>query len=72
MVLMAVQLPWEAIRALIASALDYVVHLQRDGTGKRAIREICAVEGIDHDRIRLLPLFRRDQKGALIHASPEE
>ncbi|MDW7659152.1 MAG: ATPase, T2SS/T4P/T4SS family [Bacillota bacterium] len=71
MVLMAVQLPWEAIRALIASALDYIVHLQRSGSGKREICEICAVKGVDSDRIKLQMLFRRDQKGALVHASPE-
>lgn len=71
MVLMAVQLPWEAIRALIASALDYIVHLQRGNFGNREISEICVVKGARQEQIVLEPLFRRNRKGELVHASSE-
>lgn len=43
MVLMAVNLPLDAINGLISSAIDYVVHLQRTADGRREINEIAQV-----------------------------
>ncbi len=68
MVLMAVQLPWDAIRSLIASALDILVHLQRTSEGKRQISEICAVINSSSGESLLQPLFIRSESGVLLHA----
>lgn len=67
MVLMAVQLPWEAIRGLISSALEIVVHLSRSSTGKRQISEICQVMSGCADKFLLIPRFRRSEGGDLLH-----
>ncbi len=69
MVLLAVSLPWDVITALICSALDYVVHLQRRLDGKREVNEICAIRRPDQGQNPLVPLFHRNEKGELIHAS---
>lgn len=46
MVLMAVDMPVEAIRSQIASAVDIVVHLGRLRDGSRRVLKICEVEGM--------------------------
>jgi pilus assembly protein CpaF len=44
MVMMSgVGLPLEAVRAQIVSAVDYVVHVARDGDGNRRVAEVAAV-----------------------------
>lgn len=65
MVLMAVQLPWDTIRALIASAIDLLVFLQRDSSGNRLVQEVCAVRMNGSGQIALDYLFQRDKKGVL-------
>ncbi|MEA4888711.1 MAG: ATPase, T2SS/T4P/T4SS family [Clostridiaceae bacterium] len=67
MVLMAVQLPWEAIRELIGSTLDIMVHLRRTLTGKREIDEICSLSTTE-GQIQIHPLFIRSKGGILVHA----
>lgn len=67
MVLMAVQLPWEAIRGLVASALDLVIFLCRDAHGVRSVTEITAVEGLDQQEFKLNTRFIRTEDGDLIH-----
>ena len=67
MVLMAVQLPWDAIRGLIGSALHIMVHLHRTAQGKREINEICLVDHHDNREVTLLPVYCRSERGKLIH-----
>ena len=65
MVLMAVQLPWEAIRGLIGSALNLMIHLHRTLSGKREISEICSVCSQEDGSVLLQPVFIRIKGGDL-------
>ncbi|NLJ69519.1 MAG: Flp pilus assembly complex ATPase component TadA [Firmicutes bacterium] len=56
-------LPLRAIREQIASALDIVVHQGRFRDGSRKITEIAWIEGMEDDRIRLIPLFAFREEG---------
>ncbi len=50
MILMNSSLPWEAIRRLLASTLDLIIHLERLVDGRRVVREIseiCQFDGRD-------------------------
>lgn len=51
MVLMATDMPVEAIRKQIASAIDIIVHLGRLYDGSRKVLSICEVAGIDSNGI---------------------
>ena len=68
MVLMAVQMPWDAIRSLVASALDLIVHLKRTGTGQRIVQEIAALTCSQSGVLDLAPVFIRNPGGQLIRA----
>ena len=46
MVLMAVDMPVEAIRSQIAAGVDIVVHLERLRDGSRKVVEIAEVAGV--------------------------
>lgn len=65
--------PLLAIRQHIASALDIIVHLAKDGNGKRKVIEISEIEGIRDGEIVLNPLFIYDSgrlvrtKNKLLH-----
>lgn len=63
LVLMGMDIPLEAIRHQIASAIDIVVHLGRLRDRSRRILEICEVGGVEQERIRLFPLFRFVETG---------
>lgn len=67
MVLMAVDMPVEAIRSQIASAVDIVVHLGRLRDGSRRVLKICEVEGIrstdSGGHITLNTLYEFKQEG---------
>ena len=65
MILQAVQLPWGAVRGLISSALDIVIHLCRQTCGKRQIEEICRVGRGRDGELLLEPWFKRQTGGAL-------
>jgi pilus assembly protein CpaF len=67
MVLMAVQLPLDAIRGLISSALDIVVHLSRTSSGKRQVSEICQIIAGGTDQFILSVQYRRSKGGELLH-----
>lgn len=58
MVLMAVDMPIEAIRNQIASGLDVIVHLGRMRDKSRKVLEITEVCGMKDGEIFLNPLFR--------------
>ena len=60
MVLQGADLPLPAIRSMIKSALDIIVHLGRTRDHKRRVLEISEVIGIEHDEIKLKPLYKFD------------
>lgn len=51
-------LPLEAIRQQIASAVDYIVHLSRLRDFSRKCMEITEVVGYENGKIRLNPIYR--------------
>jgi pilus assembly protein CpaF len=57
MVLTGVQLPLEAIRRQICSAIDMMVHLSRFRDGSRRVIEICEITELSNGQIRLNPLY---------------
>ena len=58
MILMAdMNLPVQAIRGQIASALDLAIHIERMRDGVRRITEVTAIGGVQDDTVTLLPLF---------------
>lgn len=57
MVLMAEPLPLNAIRRMIASGIDILVHLERDREGKRRVVEITEISGVKDEEIVLNPIF---------------
>lgn len=60
MVLMAVNLPLDAVYGLIASAIDYMVHLRRQTDGRREIQEISSVACCDGS-FHLQRIFSRSE-----------
>lgn len=63
MVLMGgIELPVRAIREQISSAIDILLHTKRFKDGKRRVVDICAVEGIDGDRILTSSFMRYSQE----------
>ena len=59
---MGMDIPLEAIRQQISSAIDIVVHLGRLRDRSRRILEICEVGGVEQGKIRMFPLFRFEEK----------
>ena len=55
-----VDLPLRAIREQIASSIDLVVHLARDGTGRRFVNTITEVAGIEGEVVSTAELFARE------------
>ncbi len=66
MVLMAAELPLEAIRSQIASALDIIIHLGRLRDGSRRVLSIAEIGGCRNGEVELDPLFEyQREKGKL-------
>ena len=67
MVLMAVDMPVEAIRSQIAVGVDIVVHLERLRDGSRKVVEIAEVAGVDtqveRGSIQINSLYRFEKEG---------
>lgn len=67
MVLMAVDMPVEAIRSQIAAGVDIVVHLERQKDGSRKVVEIAEIEGVDmqaeRGNIQINTLYRFERGG---------
>lgn len=57
MVLMAAELPLEAIRQQISSAVDVMVHLGRLRDGSRKVLSISEIGGWENGNIQLRDLF---------------
>ncbi len=51
----ASDLPWEASRRMVASAIDLLVHLKRDSSGQRTVEEILWIRGYDNGKFNLEP-----------------
>lgn len=57
MVLLGIQIPLEAIRRQICSALDVIIHLSKHRDGVRRVGEISELDELENGEIRLNPLF---------------
>jgi pilus assembly protein CpaF len=53
------------INQIIATALDLIIHVERDTSGHRHISEVLQVTGLQHGAVALAPLYRRGDGGAL-------
>ena len=62
MVLMGMELPLEAVRRQIASAVDIIIHLGRLRDGSRKVMEISEITGIRDGQIQLSELFRFEEQ----------
>lgn len=63
MVLSTSQIPLDAVRKQIASAIDIIIHLSRLRDRSRKVVEICEVTGMEDGEIQLSQLFRFNQEG---------
>ncbi len=70
LVLMGMEIPLDAVRQQIASAIDIIVHLGRLRDKSRKVLEICEVGQCERGKIGMYPLFRfceeREQEGNII------
>ena len=62
MVLMGIELPMEAVRRQIASAVDIIIHLGRLRDGARKVTEICEVTGIEKGQVQLTSLYEFEEQ----------
>ena len=62
MVLMGAELPLDAIRSQIASALDIMVHLGRLKDGSRKVLSIVEIGGYKNGKVEQKPLFVYDRR----------
>ena len=62
MILMAVQIPVEAIRRQISSGVDIIVHLGRMRDKSRKVLEIIEVTGMDDKKISVNPIFQYEEE----------
>lgn len=62
MVLMGMDIPLDAVRRQIASAVDIIVHLGRLRDGSRKVMEISEVTGIEKGQIQLSKLYEFEEK----------
>lgn len=62
MILQAADLPLPAIRNMIASAIEIVIHLGKTRDHKRRVLEISEVTGIENGEITLNQLYKYDGK----------
>ena len=63
MILMGMELPLDAVRQQIASAIDVIVHLGRLRDKSRKVLEIAEVDGCAEGEIRLRTLYRFRENG---------
>ena len=62
MVLMGIELPMEAVRRQIASAVDIIIHLGRLRDGSRKVTEICEVTGIENGQVQLTSPYEFEEQ----------
>lgn len=63
MVLMGVDMPVNAIRGQIASAIDMIIHVGRLPDGRRRLMEIVEIIGIEDGEVKTHPLFSIGEDG---------
>lgn len=63
MVLSAAELPIEAIRKQISSAIDIMVHLSRFRDHSRRVVEISEIRGMENGDIVVVPLYKFKEEG---------
>lgn len=61
MVLMGADMPLQAIRQQIASAIDLLVYVEKIKTGQRKVTEITKVKGYKNGEIETAPVFYHNQ-----------
>jgi pilus assembly protein CpaF len=62
MVLMGMDMPLQAIRQQIASAIDIIIHIGRLKDGSRKLLEINELLGMKDGEIQLHPVYRWEDK----------
>lgn len=70
MVLMGMNIPIPVIRRRIVSGIEILVHLGRDGNGKRRVEEIAEITGLKGDEVQIRTLFRLDGENHLEPVNP--
>lgn len=78
MVLMGLDIPMEAIRRQIASAIDIMIHVGRLRDGSRKVMEISEVIGVCANEVQLSTIYRFEEteeghekiKGNWVHVNP--
>ena len=63
MILMAADMPVEAIRSQIAAGIDVMVHLSRGRDGKRRLIEVTELTGCEKGEFLLNPIYRIRTQG---------
>lgn len=71
MILMGMDMPLGAIRGLVASSVDILIHLGRLTTGERRLLEICEVEDYSRSEYEIRTLFRYDVEESVLKAKKE-
>ena len=66
MVLYGLDIPLQAVRGQISSALDILVHMGRGRDKKRKVLEIYKVNGINEGEIIISEVFKRNDEGQFI------
>ncbi len=57
MMLMAVSMPLKAVRQMIVSGVDIIVHLSKFSDGRRRVEEICKLDGLDEGEFKMTKLY---------------
>lgn len=63
MVIMGIDIPLDAIRRQILSAIDILIHLGRNSKGERVVEHICQIVEDKDGEILLNDLFRQNGNG---------
>ena len=63
MVLTGIHIPVEAIRRQMASALQILIHLEREPDKSRKLSEIVEIETYENGKFTLKPLYQRKKEG---------
>lgn len=66
LLLLRLDLPWQAVQRMLYQAIDLLVHLERLASGKRQVHSIVRPVWTETDRPALHVLFRRNAKGILV------
>lgn len=62
MALMAERLPIEVVRSLIVSGIDIIVHLERGRDGRRRMKEICEMDSMKDDEVKVRKIVEFDEE----------